>query len=374
MAYRRDDREQQQPRRAPVMTREDVSQLLRKSFPKFNRISAADEKHGLVVLQASKEASFAIQRFVNDNRLLECWPDSVRDAYENCAMIGLSLNPALQYAAIIPTWIKDRQRYEAQLWPMYRGFIKLATDTGLITSVEVENVYAADTFNLIKRTNRTEIEHKIAHTVKRNTDENPYFGTYVITRLVNDPDRPLVEWVPVDDIDKAKRSSKNYDPTKPDCVWVKWEDEMRRKVAIKRAQKYWPKTDGRAHERLAQAVQLDNVLEGAEPGRDREKPVDVTPPPAPKKITKEQAEELTKLATAKRLNIAKVCAVYFLDKIEDLPAKLFGEVKDRIEAAGKVAAEKQKGNKGGEPQREPGSDDEQPPADVTDEMRKGGRW
>jgi phage RecT family recombinase len=353
------------------MTRDDVSTLLRKSFPKFNRISATDEKHGLVVLQASKEASFAIQRIINDNRLLECWPDSVRDAYENCAMIGLSLNPALQYAAIIPTWIKDRQRYEAQLWPMYRGFIKLATDTGLILSVEVENVYAADSFKLIKRTNRTEIEHTIAHTVKRNTEENPYFGTYVITRLVNDPERPLVEWVPADDVEKAKLSSKNYDPAEPlKGVWGKWEDEMRRKVAIKRAQKYWPKTDGRAHERLAQAVQLDNTLEGAEPGREREKPLDVKPEPAQKKITKEQAEELTAMATAVRLKIDKVCAVYFIDKIEDLPAKLFNEVKNRIEAAGKVAAEKQKGNKPAKdepPAREPGADDEPPPA-------QGGRW
>src|SRR5688500_8539211 len=100
MAYQRDDQDQDQGRRQrPVMTRDDVSSLLRKSFPKFKRISDKDAKTGLVVLDASREASFAIQRVVKEKLLLECDPVSLRDAFENCAMIGLSLNPALQYAA-----------------------------------------------------------------------------------------------------------------------------------------------------------------------------------------------------------------------------------------------------------------------------------
>jgi phage RecT family recombinase len=340
------------------MDRDAVSSLLRKSFPKFSTISKRDEKMGLVPLQASREASFAIQRVVKDKLLLECDPISLRDAFENCAMIGLSLNPALQYAVIIPVWNKDRQLYEATLWPMYRGFIKLGCDTGLITSCEVENVYAQDEFVLRKDSDRTHYSHTINHRAQRNTDENPYFGTYCITRLTNDPERPLVEWVPADDIEKMKLSSKNYDASNPNpnSVWVKWEDEMRRKSALKRAQKWWPKSDGGHQERLARAVEIDNRIES---DRSHEKPIEgetsERAPPPVKKITKEQAAELTKMAADAGLKIEKVCGVYFIDKIEQLPEKLYGEVKIRIENAGKLRAEKQKGNKPA-PDREPGQD------------------
>jgi phage RecT family recombinase len=359
MAYRRDEQDEErrpQRNRPPVMTRDDVSSLLRKSFPKFKRISENDAKTGLMVLNASREASFAIQRVVKEKRLLECDPVTLRDAYENCAMIGLSLNPALQYAAIIPVWNKDRGVHEAVLWPMYRGFIKLATDTGLIVSVEVENVYAQDSFSLSKNTDRTVLSHTINHRATRNTPDNPYFGTYVITRLVNDPERPLVEWVPAADIELMKKSSKNYDPNDKGCVWVKWEDEMRRKSAIKRAQKFWPKSDGRVQERLAAAVAIDNQHENQE--RAREAPIDSEAEiePEVKKISKEQLEELTALVIKSRQRLENVCRVYFIDKLDDLPAKLFGEVKTRLENAAQLSAQKHAGNKGEGKQREPGED------------------
>lgn len=343
MAYQKQGNTSQQPSRSrPVLQRDDVSKLLRQSFPKFNRISDNDRKTGLAVLQASREASFALQRITGDAYLMQCVPQSIRDAYENCAMIGLSLNPALQYAALIPRFNKKLGIYEAQLWPMYRGFIKLATDTGLVTSIEVENVYSADQFELSRSSDRTELKHTLAHGIPRNTKENRYMGTYVIARLTKDRKRPLVEWVPAEDVDKAKLSSDNYDPNNPKCVWVKWEDEMRRKVAIKRAQKFWPKTNGRLQERLAAAIHMDNEASASDRPNEPNEPIDVTPK---KLITKDQAAELTKMAMDMKLNIDKVCQVYFIDAIVDLPANLFDEVKQRIEAAAQAAAQRNKGNK-----------------------------
>jgi recombinational DNA repair protein RecT len=148
-----------------------------------------------------------------------------------------------------------------------------------------------------------------------------------------------VEWVPEEDVQKAKLASKNYDPNDPKGVWVTWEDEMRRKVAIKRAQKYWPKSDGRAAERLAEAIRMDNAVVGGE-AAERE-PVDVTPRKQ-EKISADQVKELLDAATEARLNIDKVCEVYFIDKIQDLPAKLIDEVKARIKKAGELTAEKRK--------------------------------
>ena len=333
---RDNDNNRNQP---PLLRREDISVMLRKSAPKFRRITEKDQHFAL---NASSEAQFALQRCLADSRLLECDPITIRDAYENCAMVGLSLNPVLQYAAILPVWNKDKGMHDCALWPMYRGFIKLATDTGLITSVEVENVYDADKFSIRKKTDRTEIEHEISHKTPRNTDDNRYHGTYVITRLVNDSDRPLVEWVPAEDVVKAMESSKNYKPNDPNSVWVKWVDEMRRKMAIKRAQKYWPKSDGRLAERLAHAVSIDNQIDAGEQPRSREQPL----APEVKKVSEEQVKQLTELSKKAGINPERICTIYFVDKLDDIPQKLFSEVKERIEKAAKVKSERQLGNKG----------------------------
>lgn len=66
------------------------------------------------------------------------------------------------------------------------------------------------------------------------------------------------------------------------------------------------------------------------------------------KVTEAQAKELLDLAKAKKINPDKICAVYFIKFLRDLPADKYREVKERLINAGNQAPR----------ERTPGEDDE----------------
>lgn len=321
-----------------------IKSTLEKDLTTFNKVGKA------VQLRGEKEMEFVLVAMQKTPLLRECTIESIRDAYMMCANVGLSLNPVFQHAAIIPIYNKDRSCYEAALWPMYRGLIKLAADYGLVSSVTVENVYKADEFKVWRDHEGDKFTHVIAHTIPRDTPENPYLGTYVVARRKSES--LVVTWVPAEDILKMKLSSRNYDNTKPDdkqpgSVWVKWKEEMCRKGALKRAQKYWVPENSKTPERMQAAVQLDNWIEGTVLDRS-ESPIPAQIDP-PKKINAEQLAILSALLKDSKVNPEKFRNVYFVAEIKDLPADQFEEAKDRLEKARDAAKSKKK-------TREPGED------------------
>lgn len=318
-----------------IMTDQDVKSKLRGNVAGFKKLAQSAQTQHLVA--ADSEMRFALDRVLGDptGKLRECTQDSLARSFLSVSSIGLSLNPILQYAAFIPRWNKDIQKFECQLMPMYRGLIKLATDTGIIKAVKAENVYSADTFEIWDESGTSGYKHKVNTNEERNTDENYYIGTYVTAHLNNPPPPYVFEWVPVEDMDKIRDSSENYKADNPKCVWVKWEDEMRRKAAIKRAQKYWPRSEGIEAERFSRAVHLDNVIEGQSTIVDLVKPakqIEV------KRITTDQVKELTEAAKVKKIDPSRICKAYFIDNLTLLPADKFTEVKERIAGAKDNAA------------------------------------
>jgi len=174
-------------------------------------------------------------------------PDSLRAAVLNVAAIGLSLNPALKYAHIVP------RNGKACLDIPYGGLIKLATDTGSIEWVQAEVIKEHDDFTY--RGIGTKPDFKCDYFSERGKT----IGTYCVAKLHSGD--YLVTVMSVDecfvirDRTAAWQSFKNNQIKS--CPWSTDEGEMLKKTVIKRSSKLWPKT-----ERLQKAVATQNEHEG----------------------------------------------------------------------------------------------------------------
>lgn len=196
-----------------------------------------------------REASFAIQAINQSEYLQKCSRESIMKAVYNTATTGLSLNPVLKFAALVPRYMSGS--FQCVLEPQYQGLVKLITDTGSVKTVYAHNVYEGDEFDVNYGTEMSVI-HKPKFTSKILK------LTYAIA-ILHDGTKQI-EVMNVDElyyIRGMSESYKAYDAKKiKTCIWVQHEGEMCKKTVIKRLVKYLPKTD--RYEALAQAVEIDN--------------------------------------------------------------------------------------------------------------------
>ena len=168
--------------------------------------------------------------------------NSLKAAIMNVAAIGISLNPALQHAYLVP---RDKK---ICLDISFRGLVKLATESGAITWAKAELVFEKDAFAYRGPSTAP------THEADVFGDRGALKGGYVIAKL---PDgEVLIDVMSVAEIHKVRDTSKAKDKG----PWVDWYHEMCKKTLIKRAYKSWPQTEGRV--RLDRAVAALNETEG----------------------------------------------------------------------------------------------------------------
>jgi len=209
-----------------------------------------------------KECEFAKQQLIKNDYTLNAArlnPDSLQSAISNVAAIGISLNPAMQYAYLVPRKIKKEMTICLDI--SYRGLIKLATDTGIIKAVKAELIYESDDF-----------EYHGFHEAPKFTadpfgDRGELKGVYAMALLMDGG--VLVETMPITDVNKIRDDSEAYKSaiqkggwTYDNNVWVKYYTEMVKKTVIKRAFKTLPPSKGT--EQLGQAIDVINEHEGIE--------------------------------------------------------------------------------------------------------------
>lgn len=190
-----------------------------------------------------KEAIFAMQAIERNDSLMKSSRQSIRDAVINVASIGLSLNPALQLAYLLP---RDGI---CCLDISYRGLLKLATDSGSIRYATAEVVRSHDHFVWKSRFELPDHEYS---PFASDEERGPIIGVYAAAKTHDG--EWLVEPMSREEIERVKAASK----AKRQPAWDQWYGEMAKKAAIKRAQKTWPRT-----ERLAKAVHVLNEHEGS---------------------------------------------------------------------------------------------------------------
>ena len=87
-------------------------------------------KEGFIKVSNEKkfkiEINFAIQALKKNSYLQKCSVESVLESVLNISQTGLSLNPVLNYAYLVP------MKGKCVLMPGYQGLIKLVTDAGSV--------------------------------------------------------------------------------------------------------------------------------------------------------------------------------------------------------------------------------------------------
>ena len=208
---------------------------------RFLKLDGANGK----LLDFRQECLFAQQQIMKNSYTAGVAQEnlnSLKAAIMNVAAIGISLNPALQHAYLVP---RDKK---ICLDISFRGLVKLATESGAITWAKAELVFEKDTFAYRGPSTAP------THEADVFGDRGALKGGYVIAKL---PDgEVLIDVMSVAEIHKVRDTSK----AKNNGPWVDWYHEMCKKTLIKRAYKSWPQTEGRA--RLDQAVATLNETEG----------------------------------------------------------------------------------------------------------------
>jgi len=104
-----------------------------------------------------RECGFALQAVNASKQLLNADKTSIMQAVYNVALTGLTLNPVLKQAYLVPRYINGKT--VAVLEPSYQGLTKLITDTGSVKNIYAYPVYKEDDFEVTMGT-RIQILHK----------------------------------------------------------------------------------------------------------------------------------------------------------------------------------------------------------------------
>jgi phage RecT family recombinase len=340
---------------AKPQAREKAAVAIRDAKRKFN----AQNTHKL--LDYNNEARFALQAISNNDKLLECDPETIKDAFVNLAAMGLSLNPAGQQAALLPRWNSKRSRVECTASPQYRGLMKLATDTGVISNIRADVVFLCeeDTFDVDLGSNPY-LKHKpklFAPREERVIDlvsgeRNRMIGAYCIAQLRDAP-HPHITVMDIGEILTVARASDAFNPRdakkNPSGPWVVWPGEMTKKSAIKRGYKQWPVSDGEAYKRLQTAIHIDNEAEANEQASEIDE--ESLRADMGEKISDEQAKIIRDLCSTQGLAPAKVAETYRTNSLKKIPVRYFAEIEAKLLDRQKKVNEAAKQNaEGGDPQ------------------------
>ena len=225
--------------------RDGTLAVIDRQEPRFRELSAASGN----AVDFAQECLFAKQQIMKSEFALKTAANnqgSLQAAILNVSAIGISLNPALQHAYLVP---RDSAIH---LDISYRGLVKIATDAGAIKWAKAELVHANDTFEW-----RGPAEPPLHTADVFGGERGDIVGGYVLAKL---PDGEyMVDTMPISEIYKVRDTSKAYGSKKG--PWVDWPEEMMKKTLLKRASKSWPQTASRA--RVDQAIAVLNEHEGA---------------------------------------------------------------------------------------------------------------
>lgn len=194
------------------------------------------------------EKNFAIQQIYKNDYAVSVAqqnPVSVQNAVRNIAAIGLSLNPALKHAYLVP---RDGA---INLEVSYMGLMHLAQDTGSIAWGQCKIVHMND-----KYINRG-LSVEPTHEYQSFGDRGAIVGVYCVVKT-KDGDY-LTHEMDITDVYAIRERSKAFKSGKS-SPWKTDEKEMIKKTCVKQASKYWPKVE--VDNRLDTAIHVLN--QGAE--------------------------------------------------------------------------------------------------------------
>jgi len=276
-------------------------------------------------LSFESECHFAKQLLMRNSGLMNAAqknPASLHDAIINGSACGISLNPAMRHAYLVP---RDGA---VCLDISFMGLVALACEAGTISTAMAVLVhgprgeYPGDHYQGRGPVTPPQHEYDLAHPDRVNGEdplENLMCG-YCLAVLPSG--LTVVTEMPASEIFAVRASSKAYTSGK-NCPWKgKWSGEMAKKTLIKRGSKSWPQGGGR--ERLDQAIHVINQHEGL---REIENPSPTSADAPPLCITHEQSSDLHAALRVSGLSEAQFYSKAGISGMDNLPAVRFDGAK-----------------------------------------------
>ena len=204
-------------------------------------------------LSFEAEAGFAIQSLMGSEYAMKIATQnrqSVVNAVTNIAAIGISLNPAKKQAYLVP---RDGR---ICLDISYMGLMDLAIASGSIKWGQCRVVCAADEFEMVG------IDKEPLHRFKPFSKERgDSVGVYCVVKTAEGD--YLTHTMEIGDVFAIRDRSSAWIAVQAKkartCPWVTDEGEMVKKTCVKKAYKYWPKTE---QSRLENAIHYLNEQAG----------------------------------------------------------------------------------------------------------------
>lgn len=183
-----------------------------------------------VPFKAFKNA--AVVAITDNPSILNCKKESVFKAVRTLA--GAGLVPDGREAAIVPF------KGEAQAMPMVSGLVKIARNSGKITSLWADVVYEGESLDIWIEDGERKWNHVQEDGSRINAMERggKIIGAYAVAKLTDG----TVEFQPMSlhEIEQRRKSSANQKGDKPTGIWEKWYGEMAKKTVIRNLCKRLP--------------------------------------------------------------------------------------------------------------------------------------
>lgn len=225
------EKEQQKPaeeNKQQVAKWSPMQKLVYSAKNSFNSIESG--------LDFNREANFALQVLEANSFLQKLDSQSIINSVKNISLIGLTLNPAMKYAYLVP------RNGKCTLDISYVGMIKLLTDAGTVKNITADVVYQKEIDNGnfdFRKGSDPYLKHK---PMVFESDKGEMVGAYAIAYFRDGGCQ--FEMMGKDEMLKIKNYSESYknEKTRQYSPWENWEPEMWKKTVLRRLYKMLPKT------------------------------------------------------------------------------------------------------------------------------------
>lgn len=209
----------------PVKEREQKNKVL--VFQAQKQFEASNEYK----MNFIREAGFAIQILTQNEFLASCEQESIKNAVVNVSLTGLTLNPALKFAYLVP------RAGKCILDISYMGMIKVLTDAGAVKNVDAGVIYSNDKYDYRRG---TDPYFKLTPSLSNRGEK---IGAYAVAYFRDNGFQ--FEILGRDEIEKVRNTSESWkkEGSRKFSPWETWEDEMWKKTVLKRLFKLLPKTN-----------------------------------------------------------------------------------------------------------------------------------
>ncbi len=202
-------------------------------------------------LDFKREVGFALQHLAKNTYLQKADPNSILTAVYNVALTGLSLNPVLAQAYLVPRKVKGTLLCSLDV--SYQGLISKLIDTGQATDVYAHVVYEGDEFEYDMSRNKV-VKHQPYWLV--GNEKGNEIAAYAIAVLPNgDLKAEVKPMAYINSVADASESVKS--DRKNNTKYSPWNgafrEEMVKKTMVKQLWKYMPKNQ--------KALAMANVLD-----------------------------------------------------------------------------------------------------------------